>query len=260
CGKYILTYHKLFDGLINNCTAYENGECSQCENGYQNNGTSCRDIRENTCATYSGTTCTKCTSDNLLAAGECIAASTQNCAETDGLSTCTSCSNGNYLKDGGCNENPSFAKAVSENGTKVTLNDDTVADLYQVDGKYVALVSPSDYHSSGGDFREEGIEKCSQNGMRLATTEEALNIQNKVQTHRQVISSSSFPKVASGSTDANGNSYWCDGSQNGVDDDGYNSVGLFLASTIGPGYVSCSWSDHSGNLSDHGILCVKDDN
>ena len=32
CGKYILTYHKLFDGLINNCTAYDNGQCSTCQN------------------------------------------------------------------------------------------------------------------------------------------------------------------------------------------------------------------------------------
>ncbi len=98
CGKYILTYHKLFDGLINNCTAYDNGQCSQCENGYQNNGTSCKDIRENTCDTYSGTTCTKCTSSNLLADGECIDASSLNCRTTDGIK-CTKCSSNYYLTD-----------------------------------------------------------------------------------------------------------------------------------------------------------------
>ncbi|MBR1753411.1 hypothetical protein IJ732_01120, partial [bacterium] len=112
CGKYILTYHKLFDGLINNCTAYDNGECSQCENGYQNNGTSCRDIRENTCDTYSGTTCTKCTSSNLLADGECIDSKTLNCDETNGVS-CTKCSQDYKLSGSSCVEMATLAEKTT---------------------------------------------------------------------------------------------------------------------------------------------------
>ncbi|MBR1753514.1 hypothetical protein IJ732_01640, partial [bacterium] len=101
CAKYILTYHKLFDGLINNCTAYDNGECSQCENGYQNNGTSCRDIRESTCDTYSGTTCTKCTTENLLVDNECVSKTSLHCQTSDGVS-CSECESGNLLKNGSC--------------------------------------------------------------------------------------------------------------------------------------------------------------
>ena len=98
CGKYILTYHKLFDGLINNCTAYDNGQCSQCENGYQNNGNSCKDIRENTCATYSGTTCTKCTSGQYLTVDNyCEPITIENCVDADVTGKCTSCESGYIL-------------------------------------------------------------------------------------------------------------------------------------------------------------------
>ncbi|MBR1754373.1 hypothetical protein IJ732_05990, partial [bacterium] len=75
--------------------------CSQCENGYQNNGTSCRDIRENTCATYSGTTCTKCTTDNLLVDNECISKSSLHCQTSNGVS-CTECNSDYHDENGTC--------------------------------------------------------------------------------------------------------------------------------------------------------------
>ncbi|MBR1753972.1 hypothetical protein IJ732_03970, partial [bacterium] len=84
-----------------NCTAYDNGQCSQCENGYQNNGTSCRDIRENTCDTYSGTTCTKCTTENLLVDNECISKSSLHCQTSDGVS-CTECNSDYHDENGTC--------------------------------------------------------------------------------------------------------------------------------------------------------------
>ncbi|MBR1754038.1 hypothetical protein IJ732_04300, partial [bacterium] len=106
---YILTYHKLFDGLINNCTAYDNGQCSQCENGYQNNGTSCRDIRENTCDTYSGTTCTKCTTENLLVDNECVSKTSLHCQTSDGVG-CTKCSQDYKLSGSTCTEMATVAE------------------------------------------------------------------------------------------------------------------------------------------------------
>ncbi|MBR1754374.1 hypothetical protein IJ732_05995, partial [bacterium] len=162
CGKYILTYHKLFDGLINNCTAYDNGECSQCENGYQNNGTSCRDIRENTCDTYSGTTCTKCTSENLLAAGDCIAASTQNCAETDGLSTCTKCSDGNVFKDNVTGNDCVAGKKLQDN-----------SNAYKIDNKYVSI------RYDAASSYAEAEQKCTDNGMVVADSATLLALREK---------------------------------------------------------------------------------
>ncbi|MBR1753943.1 hypothetical protein IJ732_03825, partial [bacterium] len=118
CGKYILTYHKLFDGLINNCTAYDNGECSQCENGYQNNGSSCRDIRENTCDTYSGTTCTKCTSENLLVDGECLSMTSLKCQTSTDGKTCSECESGNYLTTGkSCETLPNNCTGANGDGS-----------------------------------------------------------------------------------------------------------------------------------------------
>ncbi|MBR1754574.1 hypothetical protein IJ732_07050, partial [bacterium] len=79
----------------------DNGECSQCENGYQNNGSSCRDIRENTCATYSGTTCTKCTTENLLVDNECVSKTSLHCQTSDGVS-CTECNSDYHDENGTC--------------------------------------------------------------------------------------------------------------------------------------------------------------
>ncbi|MBR1754242.1 hypothetical protein IJ732_05330, partial [bacterium] len=226
-GKYILTYHKLFDGLINNCTAYDNGECSQCENGYQNNGTSCRDIRENTCDTYSGTTCTKCTSENLLAAGDCIAASTQNCAETDGLSTCTKCSDGNYLKSGQCETNPSFCNVVSNEGNNCSpINGDNFyrgtqlknwikGDLIEYNGKYYALTfsqssRTSDKTCANGNCREELAYVCSQMGMRAVTMSEMQvlssddNFKNAYDSKRTYVAND-LTWIWAGDTDSSGN-------------------------------------------------------
>ncbi|MBR1753914.1 hypothetical protein IJ732_03680, partial [bacterium] len=110
------TYHKLFDGLINNCTAYDNGECSQCENGYRNNGTSCRDIRENTCDTYSGTTCTKCTSENLLVDEDCISMTSLHCKASDDGKTCKTC-NDYYMSNNGACETGNITGCKSYDGT-----------------------------------------------------------------------------------------------------------------------------------------------
>ncbi|MBR1753254.1 hypothetical protein IJ732_00310, partial [bacterium] len=177
CGKYILTYHKLFDGLINNCTAYDNGECSQCENGYQNNGTSCRDIRENTCDTYSGTTCTKCTTENLLAAGDCIAASTQNCVETDGLSTCTKCSDGNVFKDNVTGNDCVAGKIIKQGNNETTA--------YKVGEYYVAEPTQSyqpTVSSTTVDFVDGAENYCTSLGMHLPSLSEMQEIyENKYQ-------------------------------------------------------------------------------
>ncbi|MBR1753289.1 type II secretion system protein, partial [bacterium] len=215
CGKYILTYHKLFDGLINNCTAYDNGQCSQCENGYQNNGNSCKDIRENTCATYSGTTCTKCTSENLLVDGECISMTSLHCKASDDGKTCKTCNPDYHNEDGTCAEgyvencsvydgekcqtcidgkqvytsrNMCFdGKIVSENGYetpvfKVNLDGQ---DVYM---SAVTNVSASDYYIPNGDYDTSkwpngypnayaAAEKyCVDRGMSLPTPVQALSL------------------------------------------------------------------------------------
>ncbi|MBR1754471.1 hypothetical protein IJ732_06500, partial [bacterium] len=207
CGKYILTYHKLFDGLINNCTAYDNGECSQCENGYQNNGSSCRDIRENTCDTYSGTTCTKCTTENLLVDNECVSKTSLHCQTSDGVS-CTECESGNYLKSGSCNENPSFCNSVSDEGeTCIIVKDSNSTVTYKIGDLYASSQYPStDYndcdweqvwrYSSGhiscsgyypdgmtwyfgadrNDYWAGAAKTCTDKGMRLPTNDEAQEI------------------------------------------------------------------------------------
>ncbi|MBR1754230.1 hypothetical protein IJ732_05270, partial [bacterium] len=177
CGKYILTYHKLFDGLINNCTAYDNGQCSQCENGYQNNGNSCKDIRENTCATYSGTTCTKCTTDNLLADGECIAASSLNCQITDGVN-CTTCMTGTLFSTKG-----SCVEGTVLNGINV----------YKVDNYYVADAIPmSDYTNFSDDTYvvswgatvtdnyTRALKYCQSKGMTIPSAETFRNLDGKI--------------------------------------------------------------------------------
>lgn len=36
CGRYVLSHHKIFDGLLANCEEYgEDGRCSQCNDGYK---------------------------------------------------------------------------------------------------------------------------------------------------------------------------------------------------------------------------------
>ncbi|MBR1753635.1 hypothetical protein IJ732_02255, partial [bacterium] len=248
CGKYILTYHKLFDGLINNCTAYDNGQCSSCENGYQNNGTSCKDIRENTCDTYSGTTCTKCTSDNLLVDNECVSKNSLHCQTSNGVS-CTECDDGNYLKGGSCKTTPTFAKAVSENGTKVTLSDDTVADLVEINGVYAAIISSNDYNRTVEDNPFTKVlgakEKCESNNMRLPTTDELVNISKN--TGKSGWSSEYFPEESStfsrtGAQMVNGITYSCDGTQGQLYafSCGYNNQN-----------ICCSGGFHSANA-----ICV----
>ncbi|MBR1753381.1 hypothetical protein IJ732_00970, partial [bacterium] len=168
CGKYILTYHKLFDGLINNCTAYDNGQCSQCENGYQNNGNSCKDIRENTCSTYSGTTCTKCTSENLLVDGECISMTSLKCqASTDGK-TCSECTDGN---------------ALSMTGTCIAgkvVNGTTLYKFGDYYGKTISRRSAGDYIAVGGstasDYWGGAYEDCEAQGLELPDTNTLKNM------------------------------------------------------------------------------------
>ncbi|MBR1754004.1 hypothetical protein IJ732_04130, partial [bacterium] len=201
CGKYILTYHKLFDGLINNCTAYDNGECSQCENGYQNNGTSCRDIRENTCDTYSGTTCTKCTTENLLVDNECVSKTSLHCQTSDGVS-CMECESGNYLTNGkscetlpnnctsadgdgkctgcipryyttggSCAKMPDFCENMSDN-FKGCLTASGL-EVYEYDDYYITnAIQPT-------TLFETAKENCQALGMRLPTLEEAEELSNK---------------------------------------------------------------------------------
>ncbi|MBR1753520.1 hypothetical protein IJ732_01670, partial [bacterium] len=186
CGKYILTYHKLFDGLINNCTAYDNGECSQCENGYQNNGTSCRDIRENTCDTYSGTTCTKCTSENLLVGGECISMSSLKCDESEDGKTCSKCKNGYYINSQKyCTAQPSTCtNTISNNSGCVVSNGQKSFNTFVVDGMLVSedigVVSSSGVFTQDGvehpNYGKGAIEYCNSLGMKVPTTDQLKRI------------------------------------------------------------------------------------
>ncbi|MBR1754347.1 hypothetical protein IJ732_05860, partial [bacterium] len=195
--------------LINNCTAYDNGECSQCENGYQNNGTSCRDIRENTCDTYSGTTCTKCTTDNLLVDNECVSktslhcqtsdgvsctecentnllangvcvdANTQNCEETDGVSTCTKCSYDYKLSGSSCVEMTMdeknaerLATCKSNNSASCTLANNTVLTRY---GTKYTTYSNGSIQGKWDEDGELASNACIAKGMHLMTIEEYQN-------------------------------------------------------------------------------------
>ncbi|MBR1753364.1 hypothetical protein IJ732_00885, partial [bacterium] len=231
CGKYILTYHKLFDGLINNCTAYDNGQCSQCENGYQNNGNSCKDIRENTCDTYSGTTCTKCTNSNLLADGECIDSKTINCAETDGLSTCTKCSDGNVFKD-----NVSGNDCVAG---KIIKSGDNETTAYKVGNKYVADIGFSGDQSDETfvwqnytlpNYLERAKTVCSSKGMHLATETEM----NEIYTNHS--GESAVPSSGV---------YWIDGEHNVFD--------------FNLGSAQASHNDwKSGSCTDNNAICGSD--
>ncbi|MBR1754094.1 hypothetical protein IJ732_04580, partial [bacterium] len=197
CGKYILTYHKLFDGLINNCTAYENGQCSQCQNGYQNNGNSCKDIRENTCDTYSGTTCTKCTTENLLVDNECVSKTSLHCQTSNGVS-CTECEDGNYLKSGSCKSQPTYCLSVGTNGETCTLKDGSTG--YSIGDSFVAKVdtvtsatieeSYSMQHGWNSDYWTGAKNACAAKGLRLPTREEYAQLYAKRDEYPDAIPSS----------------------------------------------------------------------
>ncbi|MBR1754563.1 prepilin-type N-terminal cleavage/methylation domain-containing protein [bacterium] len=280
CGKYILTYHKLFDGLINNCAAYENGQCSQCQNGYQNNGTSCKDIRESTCDTYSGTTCTKCTSENLLVGGECISMTSLKCEASDDGKTCKTCKSGNYLSSGGtcetlpnncdeangngvctscksnyydisgtCESKPSFCTNMNGD-SKCVFSDGVAANLYKVNGKYVADVY-TEYEPVNGNFVDGAKKACEDKGMSLPDAKTLYDILAETKlTSRFYWSSTLYG-------DYDGNPVPRD--DNNCPSDSQTYVGFTNPNNL---YIHCRYqtgtmSSESGKDSYYGVLCVQ---
>ncbi|MBR1754625.1 hypothetical protein IJ732_07310, partial [bacterium] len=173
--------------------------CSQCENGYQNNGTSCRDIRENTCDTYSGTTCTKCTSENLLVDGECISMASLKCQATDDGKTCKTC-NPDYHNEGGtcakgyvencsvydgekCQTCNSSSLVVSVNNSCVAGKKFSDLNAYKMGDYYAAPIGWSGWQSDyvlteNGEFDWVATAEkyCQSKGMVLPSYEQLDNI------------------------------------------------------------------------------------
>ena len=83
CGKFVLTYHKLFEGLTPYCVAYSNGECTTCDDGYHQDGGKCFAVNILACDIYVGEECTKCETDYLLTDGECTGMETLHCLSSD---------------------------------------------------------------------------------------------------------------------------------------------------------------------------------
>ncbi|MBR1753404.1 hypothetical protein IJ732_01085, partial [bacterium] len=238
CGKYILTYHKLFDGLINNCTAYDNGECSQCENGYQNNGTSCRDIRENTCDTYSGTTCTKCTSENLLVDNECVSKTSLHCQTSNGVS-CTECNSDYHDENGTCAkgyvENCSVydgenCQTCNSDNLVVSLNNSCVAGkiengitMYNVGNSYVVVgakareyssVGTVDIYGNGnqsGNYWAGAVDECDKKNMDLPTITQ---LQQMQQSNPELFLGGSYWSSSDAATGSCGGGIVCPGFKN----------------------------------------------
>ncbi|MBR1627153.1 MAG: prepilin-type N-terminal cleavage/methylation domain-containing protein [Bacteroidales bacterium] len=104
CGRYILANHKLFDGLVNNCSEYSNGRCSTCEDGYSLGGNSCSAVNLANCERYSGVTCSGCSDGYMLKNGVCTSLSDNNCASTTDGETCEVCSNKYRNNNGVCEE------------------------------------------------------------------------------------------------------------------------------------------------------------
>ncbi|MBR1754671.1 hypothetical protein IJ732_07540, partial [bacterium] len=146
-----------------------------CENGYQNNGTSCKDIRENTSDTYSGTTCTKCTTDNLLVDNECISKSSLHCQTSDGVS-CTECNSDYHDENGTCAkgyvENCSVydgekCQTCNSSDLVVSVNSSSCVagkvkngvTMYEIGDYYVGLGADANSYSAYGDVYI-GAEYC----------------------------------------------------------------------------------------------------
>ena len=102
CGKFVLTYHKLFEGLTPYCVAYSNGECTTCDDGYYQEGGKCSAVDLPNCDIYTGENCTRCESNYLLQAGECITMESQNYVDTDDGSTCSTCKDHYSNNNGVC--------------------------------------------------------------------------------------------------------------------------------------------------------------
>ena len=104
CGRYILANHKLFDGLVNNCSEYSNGRCSSCEDGYSLNGNSCGAVNLANCDRYSGVSCSTCKAGYMLKNGVCTSLEDNNCASTTNGETCDVCSDKYTNNNGVCEE------------------------------------------------------------------------------------------------------------------------------------------------------------
>ena len=104
CGKFVLTYHKLFEGLTPYCVAYSNGVCTTCDDGYHQEGGKCSAVNLPNCDIYTGENCSRCESQYLLQAGECITMESQNCLATENGSTCTTCKDKYHNNNGVCEE------------------------------------------------------------------------------------------------------------------------------------------------------------
>ncbi|MBR1754672.1 hypothetical protein IJ732_07545, partial [bacterium] len=185
----------------------------QCENGYQNNGTSCRDIRENTCATYSGTTCTKCTTENLLVDNECVSKTSLHCQTSNGVS-CTEC-NSDYHDENGtcakgyvencsvydgekcqtCNSSDLAVSYKNEciNGKVETNEDGETLNMYPLGDYYISesvsysSLTPrtdTDFVTQGNQWNENNDrwaaadDYCKSFGMSLPTNDQLIEIYN----------------------------------------------------------------------------------
>ena len=136
CGKFVLTYHKLFDGLTPYCVAYSNGECTTCDDGYHHEGGKCSAVNFPNCDIYTGENCTCCESNYLLQASECITMESQNCLASENGSTCSTCKDKYHNNNGVC-EQVDIPNCVGYTGDKCS----NCGEKYLYDGSCYDVIA-----------------------------------------------------------------------------------------------------------------------